>query len=222
MKIERVANQLKIKTEKSKMKNFKKIALLILIMVSMFNCSHDTQIGNEDDKFENSQMLRVTSLASDQDFILYLNNTNMHLEGIKDIVKAEELLEKGENISEQEKEELAIAFGYNSYISWATYHVDQSRLLKKLDDKYALTEMPILDLEDNIADALGYTNQGSFCEDRYSNCLAGAMAQAIIAHVGCGWADLTVAAGILCHGAVYAWHTSMNNDCGYAYHDCLG
>lgn len=57
--------------------------------------------------------------------------------------------------------------------------------------------------------------------DRYNNCVTGAAAVAVLEHIACGAADLTIILGIICHSAVVTLHMAANNSCSYGYEDCM-
>ena len=58
------------------------------------------------------------------------------------------------------------------------------------------------------------------CEKERINCIASVAAQAATMHLVCAYLDLTVIAGIICHGAAFTYQWTAGNNCNIAARRC--
>ena len=60
------------------------------------------------------------------------------------------------------------------------------------------------------------------CNRERGNCIGSVAAQAAAAHLACAAADLTIIAGIICHGAAIIYQITAGDNCNIAYRRCKG
>ena len=135
-------------------------------------------------------------------------------------------------ISNAESENMYKILGYKTNDEYIASLTRQVGRLKTLEGKYRLSTLSVT----NMALLLdqGFTeirvpltppgeNTTSVdnCARRYNNCVVIVTATAILGHVACIPADVTILGGILCHGAVVAAQYAMLDNCQLDYQDCV-
>lgn len=181
--------------------------------------SIDTEYASRENVYKDIQEIK-----NDENFTDFIDNYYIHFSKPKDLEELNRLVVK-EDLTAQEQESMAMALGYNSFSDLENYHVTQNDLLKVLSLDYDLANPDINnDLNVIVFDYYESTYNSyssGTCKKRKNNCYASAFAVAVLEHIGCGVADLTIVLGIICHGAVTAIHFSAQNECDYQYIDCL-
>ncbi|MFY7665279.1 hypothetical protein [Flavobacterium sp.] len=111
--------------------------------------------------------------------------------------------------------------------SYRNHLTVQRNRLSSLESKYKLSTISSTKLQDLLVPELypilqpiiAVTNGD--CEDELRNTLIINFAAAVVGHVGCASADITVVAGILCHAAVASIHAAADSNARIAYRRCI-
>jgi hypothetical protein len=81
-------------------------------------------------------------------------------------------------------------------------------------DESILNEVVLENFNEN------YLFKSNNCERVRHNCIIGAGAGAVIAHVGFAAADVTIVLGIICHAAVITLQAVISDTCNANAEDC--
>jgi hypothetical protein len=200
-----------------------KIILSTVLIGTLFACQNES-VDNE----INTELLNLKNLKIDSRFISYSDKNQNLINNIKDINTITSLTEK-ENLTEQELHQLSLAFGFKSFEKYEEYYESQKAILLELENDYNLSSYNSVDIEnvlimDDVPSAAKSGNCHSYCSRTHTNCVGAVISAATLSHVGCLSADITVVAGIVCHGAVaalqYFAHDECNNQSEQCHENC--
>lgn len=158
---------------------------------------------------------------SDRRLVTYINNNDALVNQITNPKKLLLLTSKA-NLSPGEKEELAKIMGFDNLESYIEFVEKQNKLLVpivkeyNLNDKVQLQKFGMI-LSENANSILMRNN----CARTLRNCVGAAASGAVLAHVGCLSADITVVAGIVCHAAVAGVQYFAQDECNNSYESCI-
>jgi len=207
------------------MKNIAKVTLSIMLVAGfLFSC--ENEFIESPDEQSNLEILSLEDLKNDSRIIIYEERNKEFLQNILNIKKVKELSSK-KILNEDELQQLSIAIGFDSFEEYAEYYKMQKKLLNSLENDYNIlayeTEAIEIALSVNNTDLLHRTS--STCEDTCNttavNCIGAAGAGAVIGHIGCVSADITVIAGVICHAAVAAVQYFVQDECLNQHEACL-
>lgn len=212
------------------MKNFK-ILILLNVFVFLVSCSSDFDNNNAgsistSDSNSRTKSNDISNLGNDEYFQTFINNEDNLVKNIKD-KKAISIMYSDNNITEDELKTFYKVAGFESEISFINYYNSQLDLLRKLDNKYNLGKYSQEELKIILVNALeeGLNNKlvskAGPCERKLRNDMLIIAAESYAMHMACGLADLTVIAGVICHGAVIVYHAASNDNATIAYEDCI-
>ncbi|OYQ43915.1 hypothetical protein CHX27_08550 [Flavobacterium aurantiibacter] len=111
--------------------------------------------------------------------------------------------------------------GYRSHLA------TQRSRLSSLEAKYKLSTIPSRQLQDLLIPELNPVIEpiiavtNGDCEDELQNTLIMNFAAAVLGHLTCSTADITVFAGIICHGAVATVHATADANARIEYKRCI-
>jgi hypothetical protein len=195
------------------MKNLKKIISGMTLVLTMF-------IGS------NASAQELSALSKDTTFISYVKdqlefNKNSNIELVNELASQEEM-------GEGQLELFYEAFKTNEE-DYTSFVKTQQGRLNVLYQVYELESLSAEDLSPYFEDTLTQLGvgqeqsqtMGDNCGRRYRNTLAINLGTAVVAHLGCGFADMTVVAGLICHGAVYLVHSAADDNAYLDYLDCI-
>lgn len=134
----------------------------------------------------------------------------------------------GDEVSEESLAELAEVFGYEEPSDLLQDFEAIQSLGLELNSDYSLeslTEDEILDLVvlyDPFFFDSDFPQINNPCEDQRQACLSAALATAVVGHLVCAAADVTVLLGIACHAAVFANQAVTSNGCNLSAANCNG
>ena len=170
----------------------------------------------------------ITNLAKDKDFINYVNNEINFIEKGTDIVLLNEIW-NDKKLDENELPKFYKLFSTNE-IQYNNFIKSQNILLNSFISRYKLEKLSndeLIKVFTPYIKELKYSNNSDNTFSR--NCRGVYLAQltlnasvAVGAHFACGALDVTVVAGALCHGAVYAGQIAANYIALEDYRDCSG
>ncbi len=168
----------------------------------------------------------INEILNDKDFQSYLIVIDKESKLKKDIKKIKEILSDNV-VDENETKILYSVIGYENNEEFISNLKYQLELLNNLNNKYQLSKLTSNDLGilyNQGINMLNITsqNRGGHCARSYNNCMRIAFGIAVGAHLACTPLDVTVVAGLACHGAVALVHYSMQDDCELGYSDCIG
>lgn len=141
------------------------------------------------------------------------------------------------HLSVEELGKIHTYYGFENHEEYLAYLKRQDERLNKLEKDYLFSKEDKEEVRKAFDDAYFnlYTNEDyqqllgtsgveerSSCYTGYKRCVTSAAAYAVIEHIGCGVADLTVVIGIICHSAVLTLHMNAIEDCRDSYYDCAG
>lgn len=179
----------------------------------------------------------VKNIGKDPKFITYIRNL-AKIPNKSNEVQIQIILSKS-NLTEDEQERLAIAFGFNTLQEAVKFGDENSKLAAYLVDKYALKNLKIDELENAISIGIGQvpdlqSETLGECWDTRSNCQLGANAIYGLELVGCVSAGASLggvsficggcvggAVGTFCVAAAIAHRVAMIEDCNIAYRNCM-
>ena len=150
-------------------------------------------------------------------------------------------LEDGK-LSEEEKKDIYKLFGYeNSDIFWQDVAKNKGDV-KYLIKNYDLNKIPASLIENEIVkvyqdpdigtqllamvdnnSTIDFLDDGSgddICERIRKNCILSVGGEALAMHMGCAALDLSVVAGLICHGGVILYQKTANNNCNLEAERC--
>ncbi|MDY8138622.1 hypothetical protein [Aquimarina sp. 2201CG5-10] len=201
------------------MKNISKFAFTLLIASSMlFSCSKDDITSEQQNIFED-----VNDLSKDASFTKLLEENIDLMSNVSDLERAQELISKGDNLSETELNELSISLGFSDLNSYAEFYEKQSVMLNELNQKYDLAsydEATIQSLAIENFNNIAPIERNNNCERIRRNCIVGAGAAAILGHIACGTVDITVVLGAICHSAVLVAQIAASDTCNANAENC--
>lgn len=176
-------------------------------------------------------------LAKDKNFITYVNNISK----IPNKINTKEILRinKKSINTPQDKENLAIAFGFQNSKEAQSFENENVPLMEKISENYSFKNVKSDVLEELIKTTIDlipeYSNVTTVdCKKRRSSCLTGAMAVYGIEYAGCIAVGVTVAGGSFwcagclgvgvgaaCLTAATVHLVSMSDTCDFNYEDCV-
>lgn len=169
----------------------------------------------------------ISDLSKDPDFISYIENEYYFVSKAKN----NDLLKKINNDKTLTKDELS---GFYELFTtnekeYNTFVISQNSMLNSLEKKYYLSKYSQKELntilepfiEQILSTTITITTEKRNCRGVFIAQLALNASVAYGAHMGCLGADVTVVAGILCHGAVCVGQAAANYIAGADYQDCL-
>lgn len=197
-------------------------------LLSLFSCNRDS---NTDHGITTSKP--IEAIVKDSRFISFETNEANAVLNIKDIKTVKELSGKG-YLNSEELLKLSKALGFNNTQDYLNFYQNQQKLIKEINYDYNLNEKSNLDkvqkliiTENVFSNNLTASNKNNIaylspesCKRSYRNCMGAAASGALIAHVGCAAADLTIVAGAICHSAVLAAQYFAQDECGNQYENC--
>lgn len=201
------------------------------MFVFLVSCSSDFDNNNAgsistSDSNSRTKSNDISNLGNDEYFQTFINNEDNLVKNIKD-KKAISIMYSDNNITEDELKTFYKVAGFESEISFINYYNSQLDLLRKLDNKYNLGKYSQEELKIILVNALeeGLNNKlvskAGPCERKLRNDMLIIAAESYAMHMACGLADLTVIAGVICHGAVIVYHAASNDNATIAYEDCI-
>jgi len=172
-----------------------------------------------------TQDFKAQDLASDSDFITYVSLSAEEAKLPKNHEALTKIMKDG-TVDTEEIEQLPFVIGYDTKDLFIEVQQKKLNALNAADVKWNLKKMDPILLTDAILlvwDQIDYMSlsDSNLCKRERRNCYGIANSTAIGAHFACGTLDLTIAAGIVCHGAVLAAHYYMNDNCDIAYERCI-
>ncbi|SFN65124.1 hypothetical protein SAMN04487989_102239 [Bizionia echini] len=221
-----------------KINKYCKFIILLSISVLSLNCSNDLSEDVENNQQNQNvdlthSKLEKNTIVNDTIFINYIDNVVSQADKQVDLNSLNLILQKDQNtLTNQDLKDLAELLGYIDFNDMETYYEVQNERIDKLDKKYDLSNpnnIPILEQattdvynkHHTYVSVPGGGSIGSTCLERYNNCIAGALAMAVLEHFACAALDTTVVLGIICHSTVTALQISANNQCRYDLEDCI-
>ncbi len=228
----------------------KKISLVIIttlftLSLFWFSCQKKNATptqNNQTSKKGSSQIQSlvngVTPIYQDPLFHAMVRNEAKLINGIslanrKEIAennKLDQILSTAINgqLPENSKLELSTTLGFQNVNQYEEFIMQQNNLIAQLNEKYQVASFTEAEKQQVImlydpyffGDGLEGGRANVDCSGQYNNCIVGVTAEAVLMHIGCGAADLTIVLGIACHAAVTAWQIAQSNSCGYAYDAC--
>lgn len=170
---------------------------------------------------------KISDLNKDPNFISYTKNEYYFVSKAKN----NDLLKKINEDKILTKEELPLFYELFSTNEneYNTFVMSQNSILNSLEKKYNLSKYPQEELntilvpliEEILSTTITTTAEKRNCKGVYIATLALNASVAYGAHTACLGADVTVVAGILCHGAVFVGQAAANYIAGEDYQDCL-
>lgn len=194
-----------------------KLTTVCVITLAFISCTR----ADDDTKLEKS-VKNVETIMSDSRLVKYINNNDALVNQITNPKRLLELTSKS-NLSALEKDELSKIMGFTSLENYVDFVEKQNKLLLpiireyNLGDEKQLQKVGII-VAENTNSVLMRTN----CARTLKNCVGGAAAGALLGHVGCLSADITVVAGIVCHAAVAGIQYFAQDECQNSYEGCIG
>lgn len=195
-----------------------KITTLVVIIALFFNCSSDENVATTPnvkpiDNLDNFSSKISSDIYTDDIFVDYIKAAYDDSNLVIDIAELDKYLADDE-LSSAELADIHTVLGYNSYSDLTDHTTSQASRADYLNRNYgikALTEAEQLEVFEK-----GFImNIPEYAKVAYGrgNCRLKAQAMAVVMHVGCAAADVTVVVGILCHGAVHTWMYTELVDC---------
>lgn len=169
-----------------------------------------------------------SKVLKDNQFIDYIKDCSIEQNRTKDFIKLKQYITDNK-IDEKEFEDLYLALGYktqdefkenlalqsnrilNLEQSYSLSSFSDEQMVSLLDQSYTQLKIPISNLP-----ITSYNN----CERSFRNCMLIALSTAVLGHVACGAADVTVILGAICHAAVLTMQYAMQDNCGVEYEEC--
>ena len=192
------------------MKLFKFSALLLTIAL-FSRCSGDENVSPTENATLNVQGTAKIpgGIYTDATFIDYIRASYADCELPKDITKIK--LYTADNVlSTAELVDYHSALGYSSYQDLEDFIVLQTSREKYLEQTYKLSSLTLAEQQE-IFDTGFSMNIPSYSGK--SPCHWRVHAEAVLMHIACGTADVTVVLGLICHGAVTIWHSASLSEC---------
>ena len=203
----------------------KKISLFYFIVLTLLFCSCERSFKTtiEPTTFQIENMHKDILFQEVLLEIHSLYNNTLDFELLK------EYLEDNE-ISKNEERNIHTIFGYTDQNQYFDDLTKQKKRILQLDNRYNLksrtnsvimveVEKAFLELDHFQLTQPSYAALQN-CESIRRNCIASVAAEATVMHVGCGLLDLTVLAGIACHGAAIVYQWSAGNNCNLEADHC--
>lgn len=177
-------------------------------------------------------MATIEKMHEDVVFQQFLLDIQREVANIQDIFGLKNYLEDGK-LSEKEKETIHSVFGYNDKTLYWKERELQNKRLDYLAKRYNISKAS--DSQKRIEVEKAFTLLRLFkmpnlpnvamkvedpCESIRLNCIAAVAAEAAVMHLGCAALDLSVIAGIICHGAALAYQYSAGNKCNLEAQKC--
>ena len=188
-----------------------------LATLAVLSCTR----SDEDSKLDTS-VKNVENIMSDSRLVKYINNNDALVNQITNPKRLLELTSKS-NLSTLEKVELAKTMGFSSLGNYIDFVEKQNKLLLPIVKEYNLRdEKQLAKFGMIVADNANSILMRANCARTLKNCIGGAAAGALLAHVGCISADITVVAGIVCHAAVAGVQYFAQDECQNSYEGCVG
>jgi hypothetical protein len=163
-------------------------------------------------------------VSTDPLLIEIFTNYDSEISRVRDIDKIKEYL--ADNVlTENEISNLYVFMGYKTHAEMLSFISEQNNKLSILSKKYNLGRYTTEQLKSQFES--GYkshntSNAVDECRAENINCIASVTAQAVVMHLGCAGLDLTVIAGIICHGSAFVYQHTASNNCNIAYRRCKG
>lgn len=169
-----------------------------------------------------------SKILKDPQFLQYIKDCSIEQSRPKDFKKLKQYISDNK-IDENEFEDLYLVLGYKTQDEFKKNLDLQSNRIKNLEQSYSLSSfsdeqiISLLDqgytqLEIPVSNPVitSYKN----CNRPFRNCMLIALSTAVLGHVACGTADVTIVLGALCHAAVLTMQYAMQDNCGAEYEDC--
>lgn len=208
------------------MKHIFKISTLFLLVFSIFfqSCSVDNNPESETNFQAKSGSLKDVILQDSNFKSFLLDSYNFH-ENIRDYGAFASIMgDYSKELTLSQKAQVASALGLSSYGQYLDYLNVQNSRIAYLEREYNFSQLPTRDKNEIIGIGLEgivpIESNAVDCARRYRNCKIIANSAAVVAHLGCGFADLTVVAGLICHGAVLTGLYAALDNCRMDYEDC--
>jgi hypothetical protein len=182
------------------------------------SCSSDQdKTQTEENNFED-----ISKMAKDELFINLVDENERMINQITNLDKAKELTSKDYTLSNDELNELSVSLGFTNLNEHIDFYNNQKINLIKLNDKYNVQMYDESTLNELVLESYNenYLFKSNNCERVRRNCIVGAAAGAVIAHVGCVAADVTIVLGIVCHAAVVIGQAVISDTCNANAEDC--
>lgn len=169
----------------------------------------------------------IKEIGNDKEFQTYIMqsiNLNKNLN--------KEFLTKTFNdkqIDENEVEYVYKVFNLNSHEEYKTFLLNQDKLLSSLKNRYSFEKYTNEELSNYfnagilvvLSNTDSYEKASNNCRRKYRHTVATIGASAMLGHIGCGTLDLTIIAGIACHGSVLVIQAAAMDDANIALEECL-
>jgi hypothetical protein len=171
-------------------------------------------------------------ILKDEEFLSYLEQVAKEQSNIVDTKKVEEYNLDGK-IDEYEITDLYKVLGFQSNSDFINSLKSQIERLYSLEKKYVISKISVEDMSMLIDQGFVLLNQNFYfnnhtnlsrknCGRALRNCLAIAYSTQIAGHIGCATLDVTVIAGLICHGAIVITGAAMEDNCDIDYENCNG
>lgn len=202
------------------MKNLYRLTVLSLLI--LISCEKSLETNEE------AKLFQIENLHKDKVFQRVVVDFYEMFINTQDF----DLLKKYLNdnrISENEYMNIHTVFGYqdqNQFLNEKRATEERIRLLNKRYDLKNRSNSLIKKEVELVFDDLGiYEIESSDmalsnCESIRRNCILSVASEASVMHIGCGLLDLTVVAGIACHGAAVVYQWSAGSNCNLEADNC--
>ena len=165
----------------------------------------------------------VAGLSNDINFKNYIKNEAAFLEKATDTNLAQQILSDSK-VDENEMPKFYNLFSTNEN-NYLIFLRSQVTLLNLLEERYSLSRIPKAELAVVIEKEIEninfeITKLSPDCRKTYQLEMAAAYATAVVEHLGCVALDLTVIAGVICHGGVSVIHYAATQEALDNFKEC--
>ncbi|KAF2520030.1 hypothetical protein E0W68_02040 [Flavobacterium salilacus subsp. salilacus] len=220
------------------MKKFILGSLALVLFSSQISCDSDqsnqqldeTTVNFGENHTKSASNTLMDAVLKDQEFKDLIADYYSFFNLEKDVDKLHVILNKFETsdpnstASLSDRNDFALSLGLSDFNDYVEFNDKQQERINSLDRQYgfnnSFTEGEKIELFIIGFDQLLEPTADN-CRRRLRNCRNTAHAGALVAHLGCGTLDLTVIAGLICHGAVAVGHSAALDDCQLDYEECI-
>ncbi len=198
----------------------------IFILLSLFSIVGFSCEDNHVDYIEPNKLLHgdIDALATDSRFQKTIVHMNSIINNKSDLELAKMYLSK-EILSESDMEKLSIALGFDGLKEYHNYLQILNDNLSELEKIYKISSMSQGEIEsailqiqssqvsDNSRLVGSFDDDQCLCTTIGVACNVAVTAGAVLGHIGCGFADITVILGVVCHASVVTLQMSSSAVC---------
>ncbi len=191
--------------------------MISFLLISLYSCNNQ-----EESEVTSVKIESIENLINDPSFIAMMGNYSSKNSNILDINLALELTSR-DDLSNQEILDLSSALGFSTPEDMLSFFNDQAIFALDIEERYKISTYDIEYLHSILLSDDSAKNSGCIdrCSVRSTNCIVAATATAVVAHLGCATLDITIIAGVICHGAVTANQYIENSNCRLDLEDCI-